>query len=145
MFKTIALIITNKCKGLHQNLRRHLGDFGTRLFGASCAGQSGPGSHHERGSLRPPAPATSPPPGSWTACTRVVSAASRPAPSPSSTACGAVISTRHVMSWLRSWRRKRSRCWLPVGLEVILPVSDQSRVPLHHDAVQRPRRLDDAV
>lgn len=34
---------------------------------------------------------------------------------------------------------------LPVGLEVVLPVSDQGGVPLHHDAVQRPRSLDDAV
>lgn len=42
-------------------------------------------------------------------------------------------------------RRDTPRCWLPVGFEVMLPVSDQSRVPLHHDAVQRPRGLDDAV
>lgn len=64
---------------------------------------------------------------------------------------GATLSVTHIQYGLvNSFCRdllaaEAPCCWLPVGFEVMLPVSDQSRVPRHHDAVQRPRGLDDAV
>lgn len=107
-------------------------------------------SYHEQGFLHPPRPATFQQPGFLIGDIHFVSSANQRAPYQNNIVCKSnfiqksfACHLQRLSHFFLTW--KKCTMWVPVCFEVILSISDQTRVPLDHNAIHWPRCLHNTI